>query len=335
FLHPQTGDEYALARRERKRGEGYRGFDIDAGTDVTLEEDLQRRDLTINAMAESVDGGGLFDPFRGRDDLDARLLRHVSPAFDEDPVRVLRVARFAAKLGALGFRVAHATHRLMKDMVARGDMTHVTRERFWRELSGALGTVAPWRFFEVLHRCGALTALLPTLDRQMGQAGGHAESPDSMPMAALKRVCAVSTAPADRLAAALFDSIDSIDAVDVLLADLRADRDSAAALRRLVSVRPFLADAAAGDPGAVYELLRGWRGFDPSVDVVVTARIAAAIIDRPVLAEVVAAVLPAARAVDVARLAGSGVSGAGLGVAIADARRRAIGDAISRAGLLT
>ena len=335
FLHPQTGEEYALARRELKHGEGYRGFVVDAGPDVTLEEDLQRRDLTINAMAESAADGRLVDPFHGREDLDAGLLRHVSPAFDEDPVRVLRVARFAAKLGALGFRVAHATHRIMKSMVSRGDMAHVTRERFWREMAGAMATPAPWRFFEVLHRCGALAALLPVLDRQMGQADSHTESPDSAPMAALKRVCAVSTAPADRLAAVLFGCVDTGDAADALLTGLRADRDSGMPLRRLVSARAFLAGAASGDADAMYEVLRAWRGFEATGDVVTLARVAAAIIDRPALADIVAVVLPAVRAVDVAQLAANGLSGAGLGAAIAAARQLAIRDALDRAALLT
>ena len=137
FRHPRSGEEYALARRETKRREGYRGFAIDAGPDVTLEEDLRRRDLTINAMARAEDGT-LIDPFGGRDDLDAGLLRHVSPAFVEDPLRVLRVARFAARLGPYGFRVAHPTHRLLHDMVEQGQMAHVRRERLWREMAKAM-----------------------------------------------------------------------------------------------------------------------------------------------------------------------------------------------------
>lgn len=167
FLHPQTQCEYALARTERKSGHGYRGFVVHADPSVTLEDDLRRRDLTINAIAEDAQGN-LVDPFGGRADLEARLLRHVSPAFVEDPLRVLRVARFAARFAGLGFRVAPDTLALMRQMVAAGELRHLVPERVWAELERALREPAPSAFLRVLHECGALAEWLPELDRLYG-----------------------------------------------------------------------------------------------------------------------------------------------------------------------
>jgi tRNA nucleotidyltransferase (CCA-adding enzyme) len=167
FLHPDSKDEYALARTERKIAPGYRGFAVHADPDVTLEEDLLRRDLTINALAESPDGR-LTDPFGGIEDLKNRVLRHVSPAFSEDPVRILRVARFAARFANQGFRVADETLGLMRDMVAAGEVDALVPERVWAELAKALGEVRPSPFFEVLRSCGALARLIPELDRLWG-----------------------------------------------------------------------------------------------------------------------------------------------------------------------
>ncbi|WP_290652446.1 multifunctional CCA addition/repair protein [Aquisalimonas sp.] len=163
FLHPETHEEYALARTERKTGRGYHGFSIHAAPEVSLQEDLARRDLTINAMAQRPDGT-LVDPFGGREDLDARLLRHVSPAFQEDPVRILRLARFSARYAALGFRPAEATLVLCSRMVANGEVDHLVPERVWQELEKALGEARPSAFFGVLRECEALHRLLPELD---------------------------------------------------------------------------------------------------------------------------------------------------------------------------
>jgi tRNA nucleotidyltransferase (CCA-adding enzyme) len=162
FLHPETHEEYALARLERKVGPGYRGFVTDSSPAVTLEQDLGRRDLTINAMAR--DGAGrIIDPHGGQADLGARVLRHVSPAFAEDPVRILRVARFAARFAGLGFTVAPETLALMRTMVASGEAGALVSERVWRELERALGEPAPQRCLEVLRDCGALAVLLPEI----------------------------------------------------------------------------------------------------------------------------------------------------------------------------
>ncbi|OQW87200.1 MAG: multifunctional CCA tRNA nucleotidyl transferase/2'3'-cyclic phosphodiesterase/2'nucleotidase/phosphatase [Rhodoferax ferrireducens] len=175
FLHPQTHEEYALARTERKTAPGYHGFAIHAAPDVTLEDDLARRDITINAIAASpdwirargqFDAKDLIDPFHGRQDLANKVFRHVSPAFREDPVRILRVARFAARFA--DFSVAPETQTLMRDMVDSGEVDHLVPERVWQELSRGLMEAAPSRLFAVLRDCGALKRLLPEVDRLWG-----------------------------------------------------------------------------------------------------------------------------------------------------------------------
>ncbi len=160
FLHPRSGEEYALARIERKTGLGYRGFAVDASSEVTLEQDLGRRDLTINAMAMDR-SGSIVDPYGGQRDIEARLLRHVGPAFVEDPVRVLRVARFAARFAALGFRVADETLALMRQIAESGELDHLVPERVWQELRGALRETQPSAFIAVLQSSGALQHVLP------------------------------------------------------------------------------------------------------------------------------------------------------------------------------
>jgi tRNA nucleotidyltransferase (CCA-adding enzyme) len=167
FLHPETKQEYALARTERKTAPGYKGFSVHAAPDVTLEDDLRRRDLTINAMAETPDGE-LIDPFGGAGDIRTRQLRHVSSAFSEDPVRILRVARFAARFVPLGFQVAPETTRLMQDMVEAGEVDALVPERVWTELVRSLAEEQPSQFFEVLRSCGALAVLFPEIDRLFG-----------------------------------------------------------------------------------------------------------------------------------------------------------------------
>ena len=165
FLHPDTHEEYALARTERKHGHGYHGFQVYAAPDVTLEDDLVRRDLTINAMAQDAEGR-VTDPHGGQRDLTARVLRHVSPAFAEDPVRILRLARFAARFA--DFSVADETMALMRQMVDNGEVDHLVAERVWQELARGLMEERPSRMFEVLRDCGALARLLPELNRLWG-----------------------------------------------------------------------------------------------------------------------------------------------------------------------
>jgi tRNA nucleotidyltransferase (CCA-adding enzyme) len=167
FLHPDTAEEYALARTERKAGHGYHGFAVDFHPGVTLEQDLQRRDLTVNAMARDGEGR-LLDPYGGKRDLENRVLRHVSPAFSEDPLRVLRVARFAARFATLGFTVHPSTMVLMRNMTASGELQHLVPERIWGEVAGAMSAERPGVFVETLRQCGALAVLLPEVDRLFG-----------------------------------------------------------------------------------------------------------------------------------------------------------------------
>jgi tRNA nucleotidyltransferase (CCA-adding enzyme) len=250
FLHPETCEEYALARTERKTGPGYKGFTVDAGPQVTLEQDLLRRDLTVNALARD-EAGNLIDVCNGRGDLDQGLLRHITPAFSEDPVRLLRVARFAAKLGRWGFRVAHGTHALMKKMAASPDLAHLKAERVWKEMRQALGEPQPWRFFEVLQRCGALAHLMPEVDRSMGQVAGHgAQSPAGM--VALKRAADLSEDPVVRLATALYPAAQQVSELIPWLEGLRAGREEIQLLKDLCTAEGAL--PSADDASALLQL---------------------------------------------------------------------------------
>ena len=197
FLHPQTGEEYALARTERKSGQGYGGFTFFASPDVSIEADLIRRDLTINAMAED-EQGQLYDPYGGQRDLEARQLRHVSPAFAEDPLRVLRVARFAARYAPLGFRVAKDTLALMRKLSESGELQALTAERSWKEISRALMEPRPDVFFQVLRDCGALSKLLPEVDALFGvpqTALHHPEIDTGVHMLMVLQQCAAHAQP--------------------------------------------------------------------------------------------------------------------------------------------
>jgi tRNA nucleotidyltransferase (CCA-adding enzyme) len=208
FLHPQTHDEYALARLERKVSPGYRGFTVEFGPEVTLEEDLARRDLTINAIAQAADGS-LVDPYGGRHDLDARLLRHVSEAFIEDPVRVLRVARFAARFAPLGFRVAPETLALMRSMVERHEVDALVSERVWQETEKALREPTASTFFRVLRDCGALQVIYPEIDALFGvpqPARWHPEIDTGVhTLMVLDQATVLSDDPRVRFAAAVHD----------------------------------------------------------------------------------------------------------------------------------
>lgn len=208
FLHPDSKEEYALARIERKTGAGYTGFSCDASKAVTLEQDLLRRDLTINAIAESVDGE-LVDPYDGARDIERRVLRHVSPAFTEDPLRVLRVARFASRFAKLGFSVAPETIELMKAMAASGELQALVAERVWQELHRALQTEHPDVFFQCLRDCDALRVILPELDALFGvpqPAKYHPEIDTGVhTLMVLQQAVSLAASPAARYAALLHD----------------------------------------------------------------------------------------------------------------------------------
>ena len=219
FIHPKTGEEYALARTERKSGHGYKGFEFYTSTEVSLEEDLIRRDLTINAMAQD-DEGHIIDPFDGQKDLAHKLLRHVSEAFTEDPLRVLRVARFAARYAHLGFTVAPETMALMKSIVAKGEIEFLVAERVWKETSRALTEQSPQVFFEVLKACNALEVLLPEVDALFGvpqRADYHPEIDTGIhTLMALKAATKLTDCEAIRFAVLVHDVGKAITPEDVL-----------------------------------------------------------------------------------------------------------------------
>jgi tRNA nucleotidyltransferase (CCA-adding enzyme) len=243
FLHPDSGEEYALARTETKSGSGYKGFEVQSGPGVSLEQDLIRRDLTINAMAR--DGqGGVIDPFHGRQDLQHSLLRHVSPAFVEDPLRLLRTARFAARLD---FSVAPETLELMRGMARSGELATLKRERVWKEMEDALQGQAPWRFFEVLLECGALELLHLVLAHQ-------AES-----LAALKRAAAATVDSEVRLAAAMYHTVAHGGGVDELTDSIPLPADHVRLLELLLQHAADLKPVAAGDAEIILGLLTRLR----------------------------------------------------------------------------
>jgi len=208
FLHPVTKDEHALARTERNTAPGYKGFEVHASPDVTLEEDLIRRDLTINAIAKDEDGK-IIDPYNGRADLEQKLLRHVSPAFSEDPVRILRVARFAARYAHLGFKVADETRELMQKMVTNGEADALVAERVWQEFHKALTERSPQVFIEVLKNCNALKTILPEIDALFGVPQPEIHHPEIdtgiHTLMVLQQAGLLTTNPATRFAALCHD----------------------------------------------------------------------------------------------------------------------------------
>ncbi|MGR9012737.1 MAG: multifunctional CCA addition/repair protein [Gammaproteobacteria bacterium] len=208
FLHPKSHEEYALARTERKTAPGYKGFIIHASPDVTLEQDLIRRDLTINAMAMTSQGR-LIDPYGGQIDLEKRVFRHISPAFSEDPVRILRIARFAARYGHLGFTLADETQALMQSMVSAGEVDHLVPERIWAELFKALNEKSPSAFFYTLKDCAALDKIFPEIQRLFGvpQPEKHHPEVDTgiHAMLCLEQAALLSASPEVRFAALVHD----------------------------------------------------------------------------------------------------------------------------------
>ncbi|WP_017445264.1 multifunctional CCA addition/repair protein [Gayadomonas joobiniege] len=208
FLHPENGEEYALARTERKSGRGYNGFICDASPDISIEDDLARRDLTINAIAED-ENGDLIDPWGGLNDLNNKVLRHVSPAFSEDPLRVLRAARFAARFAHLGFKIAPETSELMQQMSLSGELIELTPERVFGELEKALCSQTPRAFFEVLRKTKALAEILPELDRLWGipnPVKWHPEIDTGLhTMLVLEQICLLNDKPEVRFAALCHD----------------------------------------------------------------------------------------------------------------------------------
>ncbi len=316
FHHPKTGEEYALARREIKTGAGYRGFTVAADPHITLEQDLIRRDLTINAIAQDAQGK-LTDPFNGQDDLRNGCLRHISPAFTEDPVRLLRVARFAAKLGHCGFRVTHATHRLMRQMVADDAIAELKPERIWREMKKALAYQQPWRFFDVLNGCGGLAQLCPDWTEAPPSHPDHTK-PDHSTCHALRQACQLSDQPTVRFAAlwlktTLPDWLDSV--LEKRFAQLL--HDARTAWSNLAAWRGNSAEN-------LYDFLhrhRAWRQGEQFIHVM---QVLQAQSEHLVLLETINQARQVAADVDIASLKAQGFHGPALGQALAQHRIQAI-----------
>lgn len=203
FLHPQTKEEYALARTERKIAAGYHGFVFYTSPEITLEDDLMRRDLTVNAIAQD-ESGQLIDPWHGQEDIQNGVLRHVSDAFSEDPVRVLRIARFASRFAKFGFKVAHETYHLMRKMVSVGEVDALVAERVWQEFYKALGHDDPVMFFKVLFRCGALERIMPEVHHVLSSENHEADFVEIKSMRALYRSCQLTDNRIVRFSALMF-----------------------------------------------------------------------------------------------------------------------------------
>lgn len=246
FLHPETNEEYALARTERKSGHGYHGFEVHAGPEVTLEEDLGRRDLTINAIAQTPEGD-IIDPYGGRADVEGLLLRHVSPAFVEDPLRVLRLARFAARFDPLGFEVADETRDLMRQMAASGELDYLVPDRVWQETERAFAEAAPARFFDELATCDALPTVFPELAPiYPGDPGGARDA----------LTAAVDQPPIVRFAALCYP-LDPDGAFTQMCERIPVPRAWADTARLTARWLPKLQKAALSDGDALWSVIKG------------------------------------------------------------------------------
>jgi tRNA nucleotidyltransferase (CCA-adding enzyme) len=352
FLHPETGEEYALARTETKTAPGYRGFAVRADPGVTLAEDLRRRDLTINAMAEDGDGQ-IIDPYGGRADLDARLLRHVSDAFREDPVRILRVARFAARFHDRGFRVAPQTRQLMQEMVAAGEAGALVPERVWQETESALAESRPDVYLSVLRDCGALAVVFPEVEALFGvpqPQNWHPEVDTGVHLLmALEQAARISPKPEVRFAVLVHDLGKGVTpreqwpkhsgheerSVELTLALCRRlgvpnrYRDLGAAVARYHGLCHLALELR---PGTILNLLegvdafrRGARFADFLLACEADARGRRGLEGNPYpQAALLRAALAAAAQASPAALAATGLNGEALGEALRQARARAI-----------
>ncbi|HDK38400.1 MAG TPA: rhodanese [Thiolapillus brandeum] len=309
-----------MARRETKTGHGYHGFSVEIGPDVTLEQDLSRRDLTINAMAED-EQGNIIDPFGGQEDLKNGILCHVTPAFVEDPVRLLRIARFAARFGNWGFHVAHGTHALLKKMVASGELEHLQGQRIWQEMRKALMDKQPWRFFQVLQACGALQQLFPTLAAVWSASAGHGDEQDSEPMSVLKRAVADGLELPLRFVCVMQYAVDAQHNPVQLTRHLGIDRKISVLLVDWLQARSLLMRLPEGNAGDYYQYLRQFRKSLPEF-----RRLA-----QVCMPELAASVLPllekahiAMHRVDAKQLQEQGWQGKALGEELARRQQQAV-----------
>lgn len=324
FLHPETQEEYALARTERKQGHGYHGFEVHSAPDVTLEDDLQRRDLTINAMARS-EAGEIIDPFDGQSDLQHKLLRHVSPAFAEDPLRILRVARFAARLAPLGFTVAGETADLMRKMVESGEVEHLAPERIWQETQRALHEPRPDVYFQILQDCGALERLIPPLATAM-ETTRHPRA-----LQALMTACQRSDSTAVRYAA-LVGGLDAPYAIEPLSRALRAPNDCQALATLVAASADDLLGPAPQDADlllVVFDSCDAWRRPERFEDLLTAIAALGEADGRTLAVTGIQQALAAARNVDPQALMAEGHKGKALGEAIRRTRRARIASALN------
>jgi tRNA nucleotidyltransferase (CCA-adding enzyme) len=332
FLHPQSKEEYALARTERKTGHGYTGFETCADPGITLEQDLLRRDLTINAMAETP-GGELIDPYQGMDDLHNGVLRHVSPAFSEDPVRVLRTARFAARFAPQGFHVAHDTNALMRRMVQNGEVSHLVPERVWAELVKALDTERPARFFKVLNGCGALAVLFPELVPADDSAAENNHGQQGFALPVLEQAVTLSSRIPVRFAALACD-IDNLqpgslddDALASFCDRYRVPNACRELARLSLQQRHRLQTATELSAGALLGLLNSvdaFRRADRFTELLLVCAADAAVYQRECNSDYLQQALAAAKSVSTEELQKQGLSGKEIGAALQQKRIEAI-----------
>lgn len=320
FKHPVTGDEYAIARRETKIATGYKGFVIETSSDVTLEEDLARRDLTINAIAQDKTGR-IIDPFGGCVDLQARRLRHITPAFVDDPVRLLRIARFAAQFWHLGFRITHTTYKLLREMVQPSEMLSLVPQHLRKVMLQALITKSPWQFFTILQRIEALQYLIPELAIAIGQISPHSvDVPALLPVIALQRAVALSANPTVRFTALMTSTLDNTNSVIMLCQNLHLEKSyidlltlaiiwtvqrvaiaTAQELLELLETNRFLHRSE-----KLKNLTEVWRAIDPVTGIIATNRVTAA--------------LHAVKTVTVQTLKDTSLNGKNLGIALRQKR---------------
>jgi len=255
FLHPQTKEEYALARKEIKTGQGYKGFQFDISSDITLEDDLQRRDLTINAIAEDQEGV-LVDPFNGQEDLQLGWLRAVTERFTEDPLRLLRLCRFNCKLGNAGFRPTHKTWSLMKSM-ANQELKTLSKERQWKEMSKALAEPEPWRYFLLLNRCGALQVMQPVLAKYFPVADVHGEEPELVWLVNMKRAVKASLPVDEVFIVALISNSIVLQDAGILIEQLGIGKKYGELLSKSILLKENLLTLLKGTGNDVFNILEG------------------------------------------------------------------------------